>query len=429
MRLACWINGILGAKGKGVPSMILHLKLFKKIDFRRYATSMSETNLIQRAGAYVYDLLLQDLDHAFVFHNYDHAEEVAEVVGKLAKLAEIPEPKQKALVLAAWFHDTGYIVSRTDHFQASARLAREFLEKENADPKLLERVPDLIKSLEHDEPDGELSAILHDANISYLGRKRFERRANLLRLEEEHHRGEKFTLIEWQERMLERLVQTKYFSLQAHDEFSRRLNKNIANLKEDLRKGQRAAIRKKTGKDFGRGVDTVYRVTLRNHINLSSIADGKANMIISINTLVLSILITAASAGFSMTSIGQSGNLKFVIPVVVLMLTSLSAIIFAVLSAIPKVSGQEFTIEDVRQHKVSLLYFGNFLKLDKDEFVDYLRDLKSDQEILYDDLSRDLYNLGAVLRKKYRLLSVAYRIFVGGLALSVVTFLVTFFVL
>ncbi len=390
---------------------------------------MSETNLIERADAYVYDLLLQELDHTFVFHNYDHAQEVAEVAADLARSAGLPEGKQQALVLAAWFHDTGYIVSRTDHYAASARLAKEFLEKELADPKLRDRVPKLIESLNDERPVGELQALLHDANVSYLGRKRFERRANLLRLEEEHHRGQTFTLIEWQERMLERLVQTRYYSQEAHAEFSKRLNKNLASLKEDLRKGQRAAIRKKTGKDFGRGVDTVYRVTLRNHINLSSIADGKANMIISINTLVLSILITAASAGFSMTNIGQSGNLKFVIPVVVLMLTSLSAIIFAVLSAIPKVSGQEFSIEDVRQHKVSLLYFGNFLKLDKDEFVDYLRDLKSDQEILYDDLSRDLYNLGAVLRKKYRLLSIAYRIFVGGLALSVVTFLVTFFVL
>jgi predicted metal-dependent HD superfamily phosphohydrolase len=390
---------------------------------------MSETNLIQRADAHVYDLLLKQLDHSFVFHNYDHAQEVSEVAGELAAAAELPASSQEALVLAAWFHDTGYIVSRTDHFAASARLASEFLEREKADPKLREQVPKLIKSLEAQQPEGGLSALLHDANISYLGRKRFERRSNLLRLEEEHHRGKTFTLIEWQERMLERLVQTRYHSQEAHEEFSKRLNKNLASLKEDLRKGQRAAIRKKTGKDFGRGVDTIYRVTLRNHMNLSSIADGKANMIISINTLVLSILITAASAGFSMTNIGQSGNLKFAIPIIVLMVTSLTAIIFGVLSAIPKVSGQEFSLEDVRKHKVSILYFGNFLKIGKGEFVDYLRELKEDQEILYDDLSRDLYNLGAVLRKKYRLLSIAYRVFVGGLALSVLTFLITFFVL
>jgi len=170
-------------------------------------------------------------------------------------------------------------------------------------------------------------------------------------------------------------------------------------------------------------VDTIYRVTLRNHINLSSIADGKANMIISINTLVLSILITAGSAGFSLSKTSIQENLAYIIPVLILMLTSLLAITFAVFSAIPKVSGQDFTEEDVKQHKVSLLYFGNFLKLEKSEFVSYLRDLKEDQEVLYDDLSRDLYNLGLVLRKKYRLLTYAYRTFVGGLVLSFLVFL------
>lgn len=386
---------------------------------------MSETNLIQRADAHVYDLLLKELDHSFVFHNYDHAQEVAEVAGELAATAELPASRQEALVLAAWFHDTGYIMSRTDHFAASARLASEFLEREKADPKLRKQVPKLIESLEARQPEGELSTLLHDANISYLGRKRFERRANLLRLEEEHHRGKTFTLIEWQERMLERLVQTRYHSQEAHEEFSKRLNKNLASLKDDLRKGQRAAIRKKTGKDFGRGVDTIYRVTLRNHMNLSSIADGKANMIISINTLVLSILITAGSAGFSISPTNFEENLEYILPVLLLMVTSLLAITFAVFSAIPKVSGQDFTDEDVKKHNVSLLYFGNFLSLPKEQFVGYLRDLKEDQEVLYDDLSRDLYNLGLVLKKKYRLLTYAYRTFVGGLVLSFLVFVFT----
>ena len=75
------------------------------------------------------------------------------------------------------------------------------------------------------------------------------------------------------------------------------------------------------------------------------------------------------------------------------------------------------------------MYFGNFLKIPKDEFVGYLRDLKEDQAILYDDLSRDLYNLGEVLQKKYRLLTYAYRVFVGGLALSFFAFLIAFLLL
>ena len=96
-------------------------------------------------------------------------------------------------------------------------------------------------------------------------------------------------------------------------------------------------------------------------------------------------------------------------------------------SALPKVAGEEFTKEDVKQHKVSLLFFGNFLRISKPKFVSHLRDLKKDQELLYDDLSRDLYNLGGVLQKKYRLLNISYRIFIGGLVASFIAFLLSYF--
>lgn len=391
---------------------------------------MNQEELLAKADTFIYNYLREHLPREVVYHDYDHAREVAQVAGDLAEKAELSPEDTLCLTLAAWFHDTGYIKGEEGHEARSAQLSDQFLRKHHLPESHLETVRQLILSTHPGQaPQSLLESLLHDAGYAFLGRKRFERRANLLRLEEEYARNKSFPLLEWQKRLLDLQMNTPFFTRQAHEAYGKRKNKNMAELKEDLRKGQKQAIRKRTGKNFGRGVDTVYRVTLRNHINLSSIADGKANMIISINTLVLSILITAGSAGFSLTELGLASNLKFVIPVLMLMLSSLSAIIFGVLSAIPKVSGQSFTIDDVKQHRVSLLYFGNFLKLEKEEFVDYLRDLKKDQEILYDDLSRDLYNLGVVLDKKYRLLSIAYRIFVGGLALSFVVFLVTFFVL
>ena len=349
------------------------------------------------------------------------------MVAELSAEAELPKAERQALMVAAWFHDVGYTEGEEGHEKRSAAQARAFLRdfsSERVDAALLER---LILSTHPDHlPKSRLEQWLHDAHYSYLGRKRFERRGQLLRLEKEALSGQTYTTHEWERRLLELQLDTKFLTPEAHEAFARRKNKNIAEQRDKIRKARKTTIRKKTGKDFGRGVDTVYRVTLRNHINLSSIADGKANMIISINTLVLSILITAGSASFSLSPTDFKENIRFILPVLMLMITALAAITFAVFSAIPKVSGQEFTEEDVQQHKVSLLYFGNFLSLPKDKFVRYLRDLKADQEVLYDDLSRDLYNLGLVLKKKYRLLTYAYRTFVGGLVLS---FLVFFFML
>jgi len=80
----------------------------------------------------------------------------------------------------------------------------------------------------------------------------------------------------------------------------------------------------------------------------------------------------------------------------------------------------------IKSKEASLLYFGNFLKLEKSEFIDYMKEMKLNQSALYDDLARDLYDLGAVMHRKYLLLTISYNTFVGGLALAVLSFLIVY---
>lgn len=392
---------------------------------------MAATNsLAERVREAVHRLFLEKLAPAFVYHNYAHAEEVAEVSKKLADEAGLSQEDQEVLLAAAWLFCTGYTQGSEDWCARSQAIAGELLTELGATEEQIDQVQGLIASTQEGaEPAYLLEKIFHDARFAFLGRKRFARRSQLLRVEKEAVSDEKYTLYRWNQKMLSLQLDTKFYTPWAAAKYHKQRAVNIAKQQESLRSARKVAIRKKTGKDFGRGVDTVYRTTLRNHINLSSIADGKANMIISINTLVLSILITAASASYGMSSDYFSEHQRFIVPVLLLMLTSLLAITFAVLSAIPKVSGRNFDEKDVRKHKLSLLYFGNFLKMPKEDFVDYLRELKHDQEILYDDLSRDLYNLGSVLKKKYRLLTWSYWVFVIGLVLSFLAFAVGLFLL
>ena len=382
------------------------------------------SSILKAAPIYVQGLLFEKLPPGRLFHNFDHAKEVAEVCAELIKDASLPNNMKEILLLAAWFHDTGYINHPNDVATGSNLIAREFLVKQNYGEERIEKVEKLISSLHSKEPPrSEMERILHDANNAYIGRKRFRRRVKLLRLEKDVMENEQYTSYTWNKKLLKILIDKKFYTASAQTRFSKRRNKNITAQHNNIDKAYRKTTRNKTGKEFGRGVDTLYRVTLRNHINLSRIADGKANIIISINTLVLSILITASAAGFSMDSLALESNLRFVIPVFLLMITSLSTIFLAVLSTIPKVSGTDFSLEEIKNHKVSMLFFGNFLQMEQPSFVQHLRDLKKDQELLYDDLSRDLYNLGMVLKKKYHLLAIAYKVFIGGLLLSFLVFL------
>lgn len=390
---------------------------------------MGKTNKLQAAvESYVRKELLTHLPSTYLFHNFEHAREVVGVVQKLAKSSDLSSSEREDLVLAAWFHDLGYIRQRKQHQQASAALARQFLEDKGYEEERIVRIEQLIQSSQATEEPGDLSErILHDARWSFLGRKRFFRKGRLLLLENEQVDGLSYTQQERQKILLDLQLETPFYTPWANERYYARRVKNISSQRENFLKAQEKTRRRKTGKNFGRGIDTLYRITLRNHINLSSIADGKANMIISINTLVLSILVTAGTAGLSMENLTMASSFYIVAPIIVLMFSSLLAIIFAVLSAIPKVEGTNFAEQDIKQHKVSLLFFGNFLQLDKEKYVDHLRVLKKDQELLYDDLTRDLYNLGKVLKKKYTLLTIAYRIFMGGLITTVVVFLLAYF--
>lgn len=382
------------------------------------------------AEQYVQQLLLHELSSHHLYHNFEYALEIVEVCQEIGENSGLSKEERTDLALAAWFWVSGFTRDELTFYVHSATFARNFLESHAWDPIRIQGVEQLILNAgKGAEPHTDLERVFHDGRWSFLGRKRFFRRANLLRLEKENLEGKKYSLYDWQKYLLDLQLTTKFYTPYAQQKFASRRNKNIARQRKELLKAREQNIRLKTGKEFGRGVDTVYRVTLNNHISLSSIADGKANMIISINSVVISVIITGVTAGLSVAGIDIQTlswvqNLNYVVPLGLLLLSSLTAIVFAVLSAIPKVSSDPLDEEKIKNHQASMLYFGNFIQMDRERFVDYLRDLKKDQEVLYDDLSRDLYNLGKVLMQKYTLLTYAYRIYVVGLVISVLTFVV-----
>lgn len=382
---------------------------------------------VQHALDYVQQHLQENLSPAYLFHNFEHTEEVVEVALKLSSQAKLNETEREKLLLAACFQYTGYVENKENFQDYSVQTAKRYLQGQGYASEKQKNICELIlQNQAKNSPKTLLDKLLHDASWSFLGRKRFDRKQKLLRIQEENLSEEHISQIVWHQKILKILENHHFYTSWAQAAYAIKQNEHLVGLRQSIQKAQEAIVRKKTGKNFGRGVDTIYRITLRNHINLSSIADGKANMIIGVNASIISALIAVGGLGLTINGTPIDENITFAAPMSVLLLSSLAAIIFAILSAIPKVSTIPFTQEDIDSRKVSMLYFGNFLQLEKEEFVAYLRELKWDQEVLYDDLSRDLYNLGAVLKKKYELLTVAYRLFMGGLILSVVVFVVSY---
>lgn len=170
-----------------------------------------------------------------------------------------------------------------------------------------------------------------------------------------------------------------------------------------------------------RAIDTLFRITLNNHTSLSGIADSKANILLSVNAIIISIALSTL-----IPKLDNPSNAHLMIPTFIMLMSSVVTIIFAILSTRPKVTKGVFTRQDIENQKVNLLFFGNFYKMPLEEYQWAMNEMMKDKDYLYNSMIKDLYFLGVVLEKKYRLLRIAYNFFMVGIVLSVISFVVAF---
>ncbi len=384
---------------------------------------------IAAAKAYVRKRFDEELAPKYLFHNFAYASEIEDALTDLLQEVEVAEDTAFLLRIAALFLPVGYVKGHKKNKQQAVRE----LEKWAAEVDLkLETTDgaatDWLLAVDKAGADDSLPVrLLHDAANSWLGRKRYDRRSDLLQLERDAISSKEGDPIKFGEEMQDYLLHFNYLTAAGKRAYDKRRRKNVSSQQSQNYKIEQKEVKARTGKNFGRGIDTMYRTAFRNHINLSRIADGKANMMISINTIILSIVITISGASLSFFEDVFFENPEFLVPIISLLLSSLIAVVFAVFSARPTVT--EYRIKKdklIKSKEASLLYFGNFLKLEKKEFVDHMATMKLNQSALYDDLARDLYDLGQVMHKKYLLLTISYNTFVGGLALAVISFLIVY---
>ena len=106
----------------------------------------------------------------------------------------------------------------------------------------------------------------------------------------------------------------------------------------------------------------------------------------------------------------------------ILLIVSLTTIIFAVLATRPKMTAGKFTKEQLNNKSVNLLFFGNFHNMSFEEYEEGIQALLTDQQFLYASFTKDIYGQGKVLGRKYRLLNISYTIFMYGLILAEIAY-------
>lgn len=173
----------------------------------------------------------------------------------------------------------------------------------------------------------------------------------------------------------------------------------------------------KKGKDgYSKGVETMFRIVAANHQRLSEMADNKAHIMITVNSIILTVVI-----GLLLRRIEEYSHLT--LPSVLLLGVNLATLIFAVLATRPSITGLKKIEGKVLEKNINLMFFGDFSKLSMDEYIEGMFNVMSDSRYLYRSMIIDIYSQGNGLRRKYKLLRDSYNIFMYGIIASVCSFI------
>jgi predicted metal-dependent HD superfamily phosphohydrolase len=389
-------------------------------------------DIVQKAESHVFHLFKDKLSPDYIYHNFNHTLRVVNSAAAIAKEEGIGEEDLEVIMLSAWFHDVGYIDGPDNHEDRGAAAAEKFLSKNDYPKDKAEQVFDLIKVTKVGaEPETLHEKIIKDADCSHFADKNYPTLAELLREEWKITQGRTFSDKEWAQGNRRMLMQEHRFytnygmqTLQPLKEANIALLQNEIAENEGVKKKSKEKINKKKLEKLekpDRGIDTVFRVTLGNHTRLSEIADSKANILLQVNAIIISIALTTL-----IPKLDSPSNAHLIIPTFIMMGFSVVSIIFAILSTRPKVTSGTFTREDIEGRKVNLLFFGNFYKMPLEEYEWAMNEMLKSRDYLYGSMIKDLYFLGLVLHKKYKLLRITYTIFMIGILVSVAAFVYAF---
>lgn len=422
---------------------------------------MPHHDILKSAEIFISELFSEKLSPNMMYHNFAHTMDVVNNARKIGKKSGLDDSELEIVTIAAWFHDSGYTVSYQGHEDAGIEIAKAFLNEHNYDPDKTSKVLSCINSTKMPQlPQSLTEQVICDADLIHFGREDFFDYSDLLRNEWESLGIRQVTDAEWYRQSSELLSTHKFFTQYSRRKFEPQQALNLLKAQKTYKKllqqaeedaGKKAklefdrqklelekqkihsrkdeeklavekekiAFKKESAKVAERGIETMFRNTVRTHVEFSAMADSKANIMISINTLIIGIIVT--------TLLRKLVEYPYLtIPTFIMLAVCLTCIIFAVFVTRPSITSGTFTKLDIEQKKTNLLFFGNFFNMPLGDFQWGMDQLMHDKDYLYGSMVKDFYFLGQVLGRKYKYLRICYNIFMYGLIIAVAAYTIAF---
>jgi len=359
---------------------------------------MAHSEIIKKTGKFISNLFGEKISGEMLYHNFAHTSNVVENSRRIGKKSDLCDEDLEIITLAAWFHDAGYTETYKGHENKSIEIAENFLKGHGYSEEKIKKIVGCIDASKMPQnPHNLLEQILCDADLFHLGQEDFFDYSELLKTEWENLNIKKATELEWLKINIDFLSTHKYYTTYAREKFAPRqmvnlikaqklYKKKIAEIEEEEKRDVKMAfekqklelekqklelkknddtievekekllMKKEASKIAERGIETMFRNSIRTHVEFSAMADKKAQIMITINGVIISFLISSilVSSQYKLSEFPY-----IVISSLFLVFVCLVSVVYAVLATRPKVTSGIVSQEDIRAKKANLLFFGN----------------------------------------------------------------------
>lgn len=386
---------------------------------------MQYREILDQLRSHVANLFHTHKDERFIYHNLQHTEQVVENAVKIANHYQLSDHDFFVVVAASWFHDLGYLFDCSRHEASGAGIAVTFLTEKGVDEATVNQVNDCIMATKMPQnPSGLLQQIVCDADLFHLGSNSFKEKNKLMRKEVEAFCNKDISKEEWRTKTIALFKTHHYHTDYCNDLLNHKKAQNLAEMeKKHTSQSETTATtipkadQKKKSDRPEKGVETMFRISSTNHQRLSDMADNKAHIMISTNSIILSVIL-------SLLLRKLEDNPHLIIPTLLLLIICVVTMVFSILATRPSIPEGIFTPKDIEEKKVNLLFFGNFYRMSLGDYQNGMLKMMDDRDFLYGSLIKDVYAQGVVLGRKYRLLRIAYSVFMFGIVAAVLAFII-----
>ncbi len=392
------------------------------------------TELLRETALYIKEYYSKHFNDKFYFHNYIRTMNIVRNSDALAVNMNLGKQELKMAHLAAWFLELGIHRDYNDYQVISIELARDYFKTKELEPGIIEKIEESILSTRiPQQPVSLISQLVCDASTYHLAEKDAVQNLDALRVENSIIGGKDFTDEDWLNENIRVLSNHFYFTACGREIFQKRKDKTLAGFQ--AKRELTHSIHKEIGDNeipapsgkkvlaeedikLERGVESFFRITERRHMELATNAHDKASLLISVNAIVMSIVLSVLITKLE-------DNTYLLLPTLSLVITSGVTIVVSIISTKPRIINSQSN-DQASLKEINLLFFGDFANLSLAEYKKKMKDTYKSRTELYDSLSRDIYYQGLVLKWKFKYIGIAYNVFMYGFIITILAFIVAY---